>query len=1096
MTIDENASVYVLYAGKDPKVKKVVEEIKIMLEEKGIEGFDYQARDVADKPDREKKHDTMDGLYQAIGNGRVIIMHLDKHYLQSKFCLNEISIIVQKSPTKEDIKERIVPIVHNRDIIDKLYDKKEHKKLRKIVEDTITKYIKENKKILKSDDITKLNNYPIDAEKFFKILAEIRYQSIEYEDNEDTRKNIDNKLSAKTIDLQKYLKEEREKIEESVRANKATNWYLPKIFAIMLIMIAALFVIFYSLKNGQEKIQSRMDNFSIFKEIPSQEFLVKLNKKEFNKETRIKLNEAQVYIDAGEYANAIKVYDDILKKDENLNEKNRKDLYRKRVEIYLKMRNWKNAKNAATKYIGFLKALEQNNDNTDTAYAYMQYGQVYYWQGNYVQARKQFNVAKSIYTSQKDIAWALSWIGDTYKKQKKYLDANKTFNTSLKLYMGTKDSKHINIPWLNSQIGYTNDKLGYSSAAIKFWKTAIDKYEDINDEGKYNGKLGWCYNNLGWIYEKADIPEYNVTLALQYYKKSCDFGEKWGCNNTATLYRSGKGVDKNKTQAVLYYDKSCDLNHSEACSWAGYIYEDKDNERFVINRYKKACKLEDYWSCNRLGILYRDENDLGIEKDLKRAMYYFSLGCDGNYSTSCTSAGLMFERGNGVDKNDTRASEYYKKACEFKDAWGCYDMGLNLEYGRGVEKNKKQARRYYKEACDIGHEGDACDRLSFSEWQCDTNGSVEITKRQAGVHKKLCNDKNISSSCKVLGEFYRNSDKNLSKLYYQKEFDILKKECRNGNDQSCVEQSVKYWHEHNLAIDENISKFLQINEKLCTEKKQKGCYLLANYYDDFIRIHTLGEKKLTQRSNMEAIERKEKYLEETYKICKGNICQIVGLDYESNRDFSKALKSFEKACNTKDIGSCKYAARYYRDGNGTKIDIDKAIEYYEIVAKEGDAEAQEELANIYYDKGSFYDKEEALKFYKKAANQDMYWSAYQVGWMLKNGEGAPRDINASIKWFHQGYDNGSMNAAEELAGYYCEGKYVEKDFNKAFYLFNEAAEAGLEWSMYRLGCMYESVKGTERDYSEAIKWYEKAYNLGNVDAGLRLIELRTLLDKN
>src|SRR5699024_6947193 len=70
----------------------------------------------------------------------------------------------------------------------------------------------------------------------------------------------------------------------------------------------------------------------------------------------------------------------------------------------------------------------------------------------------------------------------------------------------------------------------------------------------------------------------------------------------------------------------------------------------------------------------------------------------------------------------------------------------------------------------------------------------------------------------------------------------------------------------------------------------------------------------------------------------------------------------------------------------------KTFEQVKSLAEQGDASAQEELAEIYYDNQDIYfDREKAFYWNQKAANQGHAKAQYNLGYMYDYGKGVSQD---------------------------------------------------------------------------------------------------------
>src|SRR5947207_976620 len=117
-------------------------------------------------------------------------------------------------------------------------------------------------------------------------------------------------------------------------------------------------------------------------------------------------------------------------------------------------------------------------------------------------------------------------------------------------------------------------------------------------------------------------------------------------------------------------------------------------------------------------------------------------------------------------------------------------------------------------------------------------------------------------------------------------------------------------------------------------------------------------------------------------------------------------------------------------------------------ADKGDAKAQYELGCAFFS-GTLSvakDKAEAVKWFRKAAEQNVADAQYSLGACYANGQGVTEDEAEAVKWFRK------------------------------------AAEQNLADAQYNLGVCYDSGEGVAKDQVEAYKWWLLAAGQGNDDA--------------
>ncbi len=119
--------------------------------------------------------------------------------------------------------------------------------------------------------------------------------------------------------------------------------------------------------------------------------------------------------------------------------------------------------------------------------------------------------------------------------------------------------------------------------------------------------------------------------------------------------------------------------------------------------------------------------------------------------------------------------------------------------------------------------------------------------------------------------------------------------------------------------------------------------------------------------------------------------------------------------------------------------------------------------------------------YKKAkaeAERGSAWAQMRLGVMYDNGEGVPQDYGKAMKWFRKAAEQDFDLAQYDLGVMYYNGQSVPQDYVEAMKWFRKAAEQGYDLSQFNLGVMYFNGQGVPQNYAEAMKWYRKAAEQG------------------
>ncbi|MGA9777156.1 MAG: tetratricopeptide repeat-containing serine protease family protein [Verrucomicrobiia bacterium] len=134
-------------------------------------------------------------------------------------------------------------------------------------------------------------------------------------------------------------------------------------------------------------------------------------------------------------------------------------------------------------------------------------------------------------------------------------------------------------------------------------------------------------------------------------------------------------------------------------------------------------------------------------------------------------------------------------------------------------------------------------------------------------------------------------------------------------------------------------------------------------------------------------------------------------------------------------------------------------------------------------RGVAQDFAEAVKWYRKAADQNFAAAQYELGVCYMAGKGVPRDDKAeAAKWYRKAAEQNDADAQFNLGVFYDNGQGVPQDYSQALEWFRKAADQGDADAQNSLGLMYAKGQGVPQDYVEAYKWYNLAAAQGETYA--------------
>ncbi len=162
-------------------------------------------------------------------------------------------------------------------------------------------------------------------------------------------------------------------------------------------------------------------------------------------------------------------------------------------------------------------------------------------------------------------------------------------------------------------------------------------------------------------------------------------------------------------------------------------------------------------------------------------------------------------------------------------------------------------------------------------------------------------------------------------------------------------------------------------------------------------------------------------------------------------------------------------------------DDEQAVEWYRKAAEQGSARAECRLGYMYrLGQGVPQNEAQAVQWYRKAAEHDFALAQLALGVMYFKGEsGVPLDCMMAAMWFTKGAEQGHVHLQNMLGQMYSDGQGVPQDYVQAVEWYRKAAEQGLASAQKSLGDMYKNGKGVPQDDVQAVEWYRKAAEQGS-----------------
>ena len=472
--------------------------------------------------------------------------------------------------------------------------------------------------------------------------------------------------------------------------------------------------------------------------------------------------------------------------------------------------------------------------------------------------------------------------------------------------------------------------------------TPIEEYiteEDFkwNDEGvEYNTDFesdSHYYIKWSTPYKEACKIIYDKKSEKKDYEKAeqlliaeADSGNVLAIHDLGKLYSTEKLCENDEAKSYKYYEEALQ----------GFT-EIEPNADFMFpyeSDYQKPVDMRSYvWY--RIGKMHC--YGLGTQQDYEKAFEWFLKSAKEGNKFAQYSLGNLYYYGNGTDKDLSQAFHWYMKSAEQGQPYASYSAAKMYDKGEYVSQSEENAQRYYKAALsgflELESKDQADDNLFYKMGTMYKNGlgtdidmdkAINYFMRSAELNN--INAKRTLALEYLLGEYLE--------LDIEKGLEMLTECADSGDTLSCYKLGKIYFKGEIVYKDLNMAEkyFLKASEK----ENQYAYYSLGKLY--------LEKEKYSLDKAVEYFEKVLKY-EEIKPYAEYSLAKIM-LDNNPYHDSEKAVSILELAAMENEWASFLLGRLYLYGTDDIQKDKEKALEWLELSAEQGNEYAQNMIDNI------------------------------------------------------------------------------------------------------------------------------------------------------
>jgi uncharacterized protein len=418
--------------------------------------------------------------------------------------------------------------------------------------------------------------------------------------------------------------------------------------------------------------------------------------------------------------------------------------------------------------------------------------------------------------------------------------------------------------------------------------------------------------DLGYFYCTGLGTKINPKLGMEWYQKAYDHGHVNALVGIGSMYEMGNGVEKNPSKAFEYFKRSADEGYLAAWNSVAYCYE--------------------------LGF--------GVEKCLEKSIEcYTKTACQGD-KTGQFNLGRAFHFGLGVVQDYTVAFKYYKMSAEQNLKEASHNLGILYIHGLGCEKNLKEGLNSFQKAYENGYIASSL-QIGYCYY------FDELDLENAYKYFEISRSKGIPEGTYWMGRIvevgFPGFEKNptFALQLYLEAF-------KGGYVEADV--SIGYYYLKGLHGPPDYNKSLDYYQLAVERNSPQGYNFLGYHYK-----HGLGVKK----NPVLAFQ----YFMASFQLGdRSDSCLYLGLSLLEGEGVAKdqvsALNYFLEGAKFGNKDCMYNAGVSFEKGEGTEIDLPRALEYYTMAYHHGHALASDAVSVVPFLMNKWTPDEDAKEFNK------------------------------------------------------------------------------------------------------------------------------------
>lgn len=213
----------------------------------------------------------------------------------------------------------------------------------------------------------------------------------------------------------------------------------------------------------------------------------------------------------------------------------------------------------------------------------------------------------------------------------------------------------------------------------------------------------------------------------------------------------------------------------------------------------------------------------------------------------------------------------------------------------------------------------------------------------------------------------------------------------------------------------------------------------SQYYVAYLYINGYGVSQNTK----EGLKFLQEAVNQNYDMAQALMAYLYSEGKVVSQNKEKAMTLYQQAAMQNNISANLNLGVMYYKGDGVSRNYQKALEYFQKVPLDQNPVVSRYLGDIYLNNASLRDYAKALQYYELSAKQKDLSAYFSLGEMYRKGLGVEQDMTQAITYYKYAASQNYGPAQYMLGIIYANGEGISKDIYKAYAWFHLASEQNL-----------------------------------------------------